>query len=177
MDVVLGQIEEHKSFQEDLSDHLALHNALDKKGTTLKYFSQKQDVVQIKNLLASVQQRWDKLISASADRQRSLNTAYTEGKEFNKHFAEMAEWIDNAERQLEAATQVPTDPEKVRVQLAQHKEFQKVMAGKQAALNGISKMGRLLKESAAKSEQAVIQSMLMDLQKKWKSLGTKSAER
>ncbi|OWA54582.1 Microtubule-actin cross-linking factor 1 [Hypsibius exemplaris] len=38
-------------------------------------------------------------------------------------------------------------------------------------------MGRMLKETAAKSEQTVIQTMLMDLQKKWKTVGTKSAER
>ncbi|OWA54581.1 Dystonin [Hypsibius exemplaris] len=119
MDVVLQQIEEHKAFQDDIGDHLPAQNALDKKGTTLKYFSQKQDVAQIKNLLASVQQRWDKLISASADRQRSLNSAHMEGKEFSRHYADMLEWLDGAEQSLDHSVAVPSDAEKIRAHPAQ----------------------------------------------------------
>ena len=179
MDVVLSQIEEHKAFQDDIGEHLAAQAGLDKRGTTLKYFSQKQDVAQIKNLLASVQQRWDRLISASADRQRSLTSAHLEGKEFSRHYAEMLEWLDLAERSLESSGSavMPSDAEKIRAHLVKHKEFAKHLTAKQGALNGISKMGRMLKETAPKSEQAVIQTMLTDLQKKWKTVGTKSAER
>jgi hypothetical protein len=48
---VLTQIEEHKSFQKDVAAHRETMSNLDKKGQHLKYFSQKQDVIQIKNLL------------------------------------------------------------------------------------------------------------------------------
>lgn len=48
---ILTQIEDHKSFQKDVSAHREAMLHLDKKGTHLKYFSQKQDVILIKNLL------------------------------------------------------------------------------------------------------------------------------
>lgn len=48
---ILTQIEDHKSFQKDVSSHREIMLHLDKKGTHLKYFSQKQDVILIKNLL------------------------------------------------------------------------------------------------------------------------------
>ena len=48
---VLTQIDEHKAFQKDVAGHRETMSNLDKKGQHLKYFSQKQDVIQIKNLL------------------------------------------------------------------------------------------------------------------------------
>lgn len=54
---------------------------LDKKGTHLKYFSQKQDVILIKNLLISVQHRWERVVSKAAERTRALDHGYKESKE------------------------------------------------------------------------------------------------
>lgn len=51
LETILGQIEEHKAFQKDVGVHRETMLQLDKKGTHLKYFSQKQDVILIKNLL------------------------------------------------------------------------------------------------------------------------------
>lgn len=54
---------------------------LDKKGTHLKYFSQKQDVILIKNLLISVQHRWERVVSKAAERTRQLDHGFKEAKE------------------------------------------------------------------------------------------------
>src|SRR5699024_4065846 len=63
LDNVLKQIEDHKHFQKDIGLHRETMLNLDKKGTHLKYFSQKQDVILIKNLLSSVQHRWEKVLT------------------------------------------------------------------------------------------------------------------
>ena len=55
--------------------------ALDKTGTHLKYFSQKQDVILIRNLLSSIQHRWEKIVSRSAERTRHLERGYKEAKQ------------------------------------------------------------------------------------------------
>lgn len=54
---------------------------LDKTGTHLKYFSQKQDVVLIKNLLISVQSRWEKVVQRLVERGRSLDEARKRAKQ------------------------------------------------------------------------------------------------
>lgn len=54
---------------------------LDQTGTHLKYFSQKQDVVLIKNLLLSVQGRWEKLVQRSVERGRQLDEARKRAKQ------------------------------------------------------------------------------------------------
>lgn len=57
---------------------------LDKTGTHLKYFSQKQDVVLIKNLLLSVQSRWEKVVQRSVERGRLLDDAKKRAKQVTK---------------------------------------------------------------------------------------------
>lgn len=59
---------------------------LDKTGTHLKYFSQKQDVVLIKNLLLSVQGRWEKLVQRSVERGRQLDDARKRAKQVRLWF-------------------------------------------------------------------------------------------
>ena len=61
LDTINVQIEEHKALQKEISSHREIMVSLDKTGTHLKYFSQKQDVILIKNLLASVTHRWEKV--------------------------------------------------------------------------------------------------------------------
>merc|ERR1719242_211238 len=84
METILMQIEEHKEFQAEVSSQRETMLSLDKKGTHLKYFSQKQDVILIKNLLVSVQHRWEKVVSKSAERTRALDYGYKEAKEFHE---------------------------------------------------------------------------------------------
>ncbi|KAF9797759.1 hypothetical protein SFRURICE_017954 [Spodoptera frugiperda] len=84
METLLVQIEEHKSFQKEVATHRETMLHLDKKGTHLKYFSQKQDVILIKNLLVSVQHRWERVVSKAAERTRALDHGFKEAKEFNE---------------------------------------------------------------------------------------------
>ena len=69
--------------------------ALDKMGTHLKYFSQKQDVILIKNLLTSVQHRWEKIVSRSAERTRHLERGYKEAKAFYDGWRDLVQvgWV------------------------------------------------------------------------------------
>lgn len=75
MQVFVTEVNAHR-------DHII---ELDKTGTHLKYFSQKQDVVLIKNLLLSVQGRWEKLVQRSVERGRLLDDARKRAKQVNVH--------------------------------------------------------------------------------------------
>jgi hypothetical protein len=70
-----------QTLQKDIAVNRESMIKLDKTGTHLKYFSQKQDVVLIKNLLSSVQQRWEKIVSRSAERTRHLERGYKEAEQ------------------------------------------------------------------------------------------------
>lgn len=68
-------------FVTEVNSHREHIIELDKAGTHLKYFSQKQDVVLIKNLLLSVQGRWEKLVQRSVERGRLLDDARKRAKQ------------------------------------------------------------------------------------------------
>lgn len=76
-----GQIKEHMATQEDVGAHREVKASLEKDAMHMKYFSQKQDVVLIKNLVLSVQHRWDKIVSQTSERTRQLDTGHKEAKQ------------------------------------------------------------------------------------------------
>ncbi|PRD27002.1 UNVERIFIED_CONTAM: Dst [Trichonephila clavipes] len=177
MDVVLEQIEDHKAFQKEVSAHREVMLNLDKKGTHLKYFSQKQDVILIKNLLISVQHRWERVVSKAAERTRALDHGYKESKEFHDAWSDLSHWLDDAEKQLDVLTHVGNDPEKIKQMLSKHKEFQRALGAKQPVFDGTMKLGRNLKEKCPKTDVAVLQDMMDDLKNKWNNVCAKSVDK
>lgn len=160
--------------------HEDLMAELDKTGTHLKYFSQKQDVVLVKNLLASAQHRWEKLTMQIAERARHLDRADHEAKQFRDAWSTLDGWLDASDRSLEAelSVQISTvDPDSIRQQIARHKEFQRSLGAKQSSLDNIYRAGRTLKERCSKDDVQEIQDLLSKLKTKWNNLCLKSVDR
>lgn len=177
METVAVQIEDHKVLQKDISSHRESMTALDKTGTHLKYFSQKQDVILIKNLLVSVQHRWEKVVSRSAERTRQLDHGYKEAKQFYEGWKGLMDWLDESEKPLDLDTAINNDPDKIKLQIIAHKEFQRSLGAKQPAFDNINRSGRAIKEKCPKPDAPVIQDMLTALKNKWNSVCGKSVDR
>eukprot|EP00092_Neocalanus_flemingeri_P001303 GFUD01001391.1.p1 GENE.GFUD01001391.1~~GFUD01001391.1.p1 ORF type:complete len:5580 (+),score=1489.94 GFUD01001391.1:543-17282(+) len=178
METILMQIEEHKEFQAEVSSQRETMLSLDKKGTHLKYFSQKQDVILIKNLLVSVQHRWEKVVSKSAERTRALDYGYKEAKEFHDAWDFMMGWLDDGMIRLdEMSKEVKNDPEKIKQQIMRHKEFQKELGEKQPMYDSTMKTGKGLIGKAPKTDEPTIKNMMTELKNKWNNLCNLSVER
>merc|ERR1712223_2006879 len=178
METIMTQIEEHKEFQNEVSSQRETMLSLDKKGTHLKYFSQKQDVILIKNLLVSVQHRWEKVVSKSAERTRALDYGYKEAKEFHEAWEFLCGWLDNAAIELQDMSNVnKNDPAKIKKDIERHKEFQKELSGKQPMYDSICKNGKTLQSKAPKPDEPVIKQMLTDLKNKWLNVCNLSIEK
>lgn len=179
LDVIQSQIEEHKVFQKDVSAHREVMLNLDKKGTHLKYFSQKQDVILIKNLLISVQHRWERVASKSAERTRALDMGYKEAKEFHDAWSGLMTWLEETEESLDelVADNISNDPEQIKSRLAKHQEFQRALSAKQGTYDTVMKTGKLLKDKAPKTDEPVLKQMLTDLKNKWTAVCSKSVDK
>ena len=172
------QIEEHKEFQNEVSSQRETMLSLDKKGTHLKYFSQKQDVILIKNLLVSVQHRWEKVVSKSAERTRALDYGFKEAKEFHEAWEFLCGWLDNAAETLSDMSNMnKNDPAKIKKDIEKHKEFQKELSGKQPMYDSICKNGKSLQSKAPKPDEPIIKQMLTDLKNKWLNVCNLSIEK
>ena len=151
--------------------------SVDKMGTHLKYFSQKQDVILIKNLLSSVQHRWEKVISRSAERSRQLDLGYKESRQFHTAWKNLVDWLDENDSNLDADSNVGSDSDKIKLQIHKHKDFQRMLGTKQPAFDHVTRRGKALKDKAPKTDIPVIQDMLNQLKSKWNSLCSKSVDR
>ncbi|XP_070589112.1 dystonin-like isoform X2 [Erythrolamprus reginae] len=178
LDTVLFQIDEHKVFANEVNAHRDQIIQLDKTGTHLKYFSQKQDVVLIKNLLISVQSRWEKVVQRLVERGRALDDARKRAKQFHEAWIKLTEWLDDSEKTLDAELEIANDPDKIKMQLAQHKEFQKCLGAKHSVYDTTNRSGRSLKEKTSLADDTLkLDDMLSELRDKWDTVCGKSVER
>uniref|UniRef100_A0A8C6Y493 Dystonin n=1 Tax=Naja naja TaxID=35670 RepID=A0A8C6Y493_NAJNA len=178
LDTVLFQIDEHKVFANEVNAHRDQIIQLDKTGTHLKYFSQKQDVVLIKNLLISVQSRWEKVVQRLVERGRALDDARKRAKQFHEAWIKLTEWLDDSEKTLDAELEIANDPDKIKMQLAQHKEFQKSLGAKHSVYDTTNRSGRSLKEKTSLADDSLkLDDMLSELRDKWDTVCGKSVER
>ncbi|XP_023480060.1 dystonin isoform X32 [Equus caballus] len=178
LDTVLFQIDEHKVFANEVNSHRDQIIELDKTGTHLKYFSQKQDVVLIKNLLISVQSRWEKVVQRLVERGRSLDEARKRAKQFHEAWSKLMEWLEESEKSLDSELEIANDPDKIKTQLAQHKEFQKSLGAKHSVYDTTNRTGRSLKEKTSLADDNLkLDDMLSELRDKWDTICGKSVER
>ncbi|XP_073337728.1 dystonin [Pagrus major] len=178
LETIMFQIDEHKMFVTEVNSHRDHIIELDKTGTHLKYFSQKQDVVLIKNLLLSVQGRWEKLVQRSVERGRLLDDARKRAKQFHETWNKLMEWLDESEKTLDSEVEIANDPDKIKTQLAQHKEFQKAVGSKHSVYDTTTRTGRALKDKTSlQDDNQKLDDMLSELRDRWDTVCGKSVER
>lgn len=178
VETVTGQIEEHRAFQQEVAQHREVMISLDKRGTHLKYFSQKQDVIVIKNSLISVQHQWERIVSKCSERARALDNGLKEARAFHDAWSKLISWLDEAQRDFDSsAAAMAANPDLIKSMVAKHKEFQRTLAGKQVTYESVMKMGRTLKEKAPRSDHPTLQAMLDELRTKWEDVCSRLLDR
>nr|XP_032293274.1 dystonin isoform X45 [Drosophila virilis] len=180
LETIQAQMEEHKVLQKDVSTHREAMLLLDKKGTHLKYFSQKQDVILIKNLLVSVQHRWERVVSKAAERTRALDHGYKEAREFNDAWNSMMQYLQETEQVLDQIIEEATaskEPQKIKKYIGKLKETHRQLGAKQSVYDGTMRTGKNLMERAPKGDRPVLDKMLLELKEQWTRVWSKSIER
>ncbi|KQS62683.1 uncharacterized protein Dere_GG22462, isoform S [Drosophila erecta] len=180
LETIQAQMEEHKVLQKDVSTHREAMLLLDKKGTHLKYFSQKQDVILIKNLLVSVQHRWERVVSKAAERTRALDHGYKEAREFNDAWSGMMQYLQETEQVLDQIIEEATaskEPQKIKKYIGKLKETHRQLGAKQSAYDGTMRTGKNLLERAPKGDRPVLDKMLIELKEQWTRVWSKSIDR
>ncbi|KAK2920792.1 hypothetical protein Q8A73_000277 [Channa argus] len=178
LDTVLFQIDEHKVFVNEVNTHREQVLALEKAGSQLRFASLKQDVVLIKNLLLSVQARWDKLVQRSLDRGRHLDEARKRAKQFHEAWRKLTDWLEEAEKRLDSELEISNEPDKIKVQLAKHKEFQKALGSKQPVYDTTVRSGKAMRDKAQlPADSQKLDHLVGEVRDKWDTVCGRSVER
>ncbi|XP_058462223.1 dystonin isoform X34 [Malaya genurostris] len=178
LETIQQQMEEHKTLQKDVSIHRESMLLLDKKGTHLKYFSQKQDVILIKNLLVSVQHRWERVVAKAAERTRALDHGYKEAREFHDAWLQLTTWLKETETTLDTLSEETTnDAIKIKKHLEKLREIQRHLQSKESFYDSTMRNGKGLMDRAPKTDEPVLSKMMNELKDSWKRVCHKSVER
>lgn len=180
LETIQHQIEEHKILQKDVSIHREAMLLLDKKGTHLKYFSQKQDVILIKNLLVSVQHRWERVVAKAAERTRALDHGYKEAREFHDAWSGLLHWLRETEVTLDQLAEEAAnsnDSAKIKKHLDRLKETQRNLSSRQGQYDSTMRNGKNLIDRAPKGDEPTLAGMLGELKEAWTRVCTKSVDR
>ena len=97
--------------------------------------------------------------------------------QFNDAWRELLDWLTENDTFLEADTNISNDSEKIKAQIARHKDFQRMLGAKQPAFDNTNRMGRRLKDKCPKPDVPVIQEMLNELKLRWNNICTKSVDK
>lgn len=173
------QIKAHQELQISINKQRENILELNRIGTHLKYYCQKQDSILIKNLMVSVQNRWDKIVSKSSNRTRDLERGYQDVKIFNVEWNKINEWLDSNINILLQSTNIGNNSIKIKQQIAKHADFHRIINSWQTTYDRILKSGRKLLDKCDQDskDQIFIQEMLQDIKNKWKILCIQSVER
>ncbi|KAI5226083.1 dystonin-like [Manis pentadactyla] len=88
------------------------------------------------------------------------------------------EWLEESENSLDSELEIANDPDKIKTQLAQHKEFQKSLGAKQSVYDTTNRTGCSLKEKTSLTDDNLkLDDMLSELREKWTIICGKSVER
>uniref|UniRef100_A0A3B3DQR3 EF-hand domain-containing protein n=1 Tax=Oryzias melastigma TaxID=30732 RepID=A0A3B3DQR3_ORYME len=165
-------------FVNEVNTHREQVLALEKAGSQLRFASLKQDVVLIKNLLLSVQARWDKLVQRSLDRGRHLDEARKRAKQFHEAWRKLTDWLEEAEKKLDSEVEISNEPDKIKVQLTKHKEFQKALGSKQPVYDTTVRSGKAMRDKAQlPADQQKLDHLVGEVRDKWDTVCGKSVER
>ncbi len=180
LEIINNQICEHQLLQKNITEHRSEMIALDTLGYQLKYFSQKQDVILIKNVLISVQNRWEKIVSRSAERTRDLERGYKDSKAFTDNYTTLLDWLNSSMNLLdkESSSSIGNNPTKIRQLIAKHKEFHRHLSNQQGSYDLAIKLGKKLTDrSEVETGRTRLLEMTNEMKNKWQTVCFKSAER
>ncbi|XP_078486580.1 microtubule-actin cross-linking factor 1 isoform X3 [Ciona intestinalis] len=176
----IQQLSQHKEFEEEVQGKREEFLELDKLGSHLKYFSQKQDGILIKNLLLSVHAKWDKLMSATSARSSAVNELYKKSIQFHDGLEKLSDWIHSAEEKLEyqQTKRHIEEPGSIKAEMDEHKEFHQALASKQPVYEAVMRSGISLHEKAVLvPDKTDLDEKTRKLKEEWTALNKKSVDR
>ncbi len=123
LDTVLGLVEEHKNFEEELNNRTDQIESLKKTASELQSSADPEDAAKIKSQVTELTTSWDKVWDLSKNKTKRLEEALGQAEELHKSVNMLLEWLSDAEMKLRFSGPLPEDDEEVQKQIDEHEKF------------------------------------------------------
>merc|ERR1719229_2190592 len=123
LDTVIGLVEQHKNFEEELNSRTEQVEQLKQTAEELLRTAEKEDAVKIKAQVTELTNRWENVWDLSKNKTKRLEEALKQAEELHKSVNMLLEWLSDAEMKLRFAGPLPEDEDEVKKQIAEHMKF------------------------------------------------------
>ncbi|XP_065256180.1 microtubule-actin cross-linking factor 1, isoforms 6/7-like [Emys orbicularis] len=178
LEMVLRQVQEHKALLKEVTARGEQLSSLEAVAARLKDVSRKQDCAVIQSLVLTAKERVAKVLRRTGERGAALEDARKRAKQFSESRQLLLDWMDEVEQTLEVPGDAAMSQEEIKCQLAEHKEFQKLLRSKRPVYEATLRSGRLLREKAQLAEDVQpLEELLGELKERWDDVGGRAVER
>ncbi|XP_029115894.1 microtubule-actin cross-linking factor 1, isoforms 1/2/3/5 [Scleropages formosus] len=178
LDTVCAQLQDHRVLVGEVQAFAEKAAAVESTASQLKEHSRKEDSSVVQNLLTTVQDRYEKLQQRTAERGKALEDVKKHAKQFNESWRLLLDWMVEVEQTLDTHKEVGVSHEEIKQQLAEQKEFQKVLRLKRPMYEATLKNGRALYEkSQSPADRQQLEDLMAELRDSWDTISGKSMER
>uniref|UniRef100_A0A8W7Q4N6 Microtubule-actin cross-linking factor 1 n=1 Tax=Anopheles coluzzii TaxID=1518534 RepID=A0A8W7Q4N6_ANOCL len=178
IEAVKKQIEQLKHFKDDVDPHMVEVEALNRQAVELTERTSAEQAGAIREPLNAVNRRWENLLRGMVERQKQLEHALLHLGQFQHALNELLVWINKTDANLDELKPIPGDPQLLEVELAKLKVLANDIHAHQSSVDTLNDAGRKLIENDRGSlEASTTQDKLQQLNKQWRDLLQKAADR
>ncbi|XP_036395464.1 microtubule-actin cross-linking factor 1 [Megalops cyprinoides] len=178
LDTVCAQLQEHRRLVSEVHSYSEKKTTVESTASSLKEFSRREDCDVVQNLVVTVQDRYGKLHQRATERGKALEDVKKQAKQFSESWHMLVDWMTEVERTLDTHKEIAVSHEEIKQQLAEQKDFQKLLRSKRPMYESTLKTGRTLHERSQNLEdRKQLENLVSELRDSWDTISGKSLER
>merc|ERR1711993_166160 len=117
LDTVIGLVEQHKNFEEELNSRTEQVEQLKQTAEELLRTAENEDAIKIRSQVTELTNRWENVWDLSKNKTKRLEDALKQAEELHKSVNMLLEWLSDAEMKLRFSGPLPEDEDEVQKQI------------------------------------------------------------
>merc|ERR1711936_573533 len=177
LDTVIGLVEQHKNFEEELNSRTEQVEQLKQTAEELLRTAEKEDAVKIKAQVTELTNRWENVWDLSKNKTKRLEEALKQADELHKSVNMLLEWLSDAEMKLRFAGPLPEDEEEVQRQIDEHEKFMAELKEKEKDKDFTLKLAHDILDKCHPDAVSVIKHWTTIIQSRWDEVASWALQR
>merc|ERR1719312_748363 len=177
LDTVIGLVEQHKNFEEELNSRTEQVEQLKQTAEELLRTAENEDAIKIRSQVTELTNRWENVWELSTNKTRRLEDALKQAEELHKSVNMLLEWLTDAERKLRFSGPLPEDEEEVARQIAEHEKFMEELKEKEKDKDYTLNLAREILDKCHPDAVNVIKHWITIIQSRWDEVANWALQR
>merc|ERR1711976_134492 len=177
LDTVIGLVEQHKNFEEELNSRTEQVEQLKQTAEELLRTAENDDAIKIRSQVTELTNRWENVWDLSKNKTKRLEDALKQAEELHKSVNMLLEWLSDAEMKLRFSGPLPEDEEEVQRQINEHEKFMAELKEKEKDKDYTLKLAHDILDKCHPDAVSVIKHWITIIQSRWDEVASWALQR